>query len=112
MIERLIGMAQRQHFLVFTFAILIAAGGLFALNRLNIDAFPDVTGVRVEIGTEAVGLAPEEVEQLITFPIENVMNGLPNVEVVRSISKFGLSIVTVTFKDGTDVYFADRKSVV
>ncbi len=106
MIERLIGMAQRQRFLVFTFAILIAAGGLFALNRLNIDAFPDVTGVRVEIGTEAVGLAPEEVEQLITFPIENVMNGLPDVEVVRSISKFGLSIVTVTFKDGTDLYFA------
>ncbi len=106
MIERLIGMAQRQHFLVFTFAILIAAGGLFALNRLNIDAFPDVTPVRVEIGTEAVGLAPEEVEQLITFPIENVMNGLPDVEVVRSISKFGLSIVTVTFEDGTDVYFA------
>jgi cobalt-zinc-cadmium resistance protein CzcA len=106
MIERLIGTAQRQHFLVFTFAILIAAGGLFALNRLNIDAFPDVTPVRVEIGTEAVGLAPEEVEQLITFPIENVMNGLPDVEVVRSISKFGLSIVTVTFKDGTDVYFA------
>ncbi|MEE9532847.1 MAG: CusA/CzcA family heavy metal efflux RND transporter, partial [Acidimicrobiia bacterium] len=106
MIERLIGMAQRQHFLVFTFAILIAAGGLFALNRLNIDAFPDVTPVRVEIGTEAVGLAPEEVEQLVTFPIENVMNGLPDVEVVRSISKFGLSIVTVTFRDGTDVYFA------
>ena len=106
MIERLIGMAQRQHFLVFTFAILIAAGGLFALNRLNVDAFPDVTPVRVEIGTEAVGLAPEEVEQLITFPIENVMNGLPDVDVVRSISKFGLSIVTVTFKDGTDVYFA------
>jgi cobalt-zinc-cadmium resistance protein CzcA len=106
MIERLIGMAQRQHFLVFTFAILIAAGGLFALNRLNIDAFPDVTPVRVEIGTEAVGLAPEEVEQLITFPIENVMNGLPDVKVVRSISKFGLSIVTVTFEDGTDVYFA------
>lgn len=106
MIERLIGMAQRQHFLVFTFAILIAAGGLFALNRLNIDAFPDVTPVRVEIGTEAVGLAPEEVEQLITFPIENVMNGLPYVEVVRSISKFGLSIVTVTFTDGTDIYFA------
>lgn len=106
MIERLIEMAQRQHFLVFTFAILMAAGGLFALNQLNIDAFPDVTPVRVEIGTEAVGLAPEEVEQLITFPIENVMNGLPNVEVARSISKFGLSIVTVTFKDDTDVYFA------
>ncbi|GMQ82208.1 MAG: CusA/CzcA family heavy metal efflux RND transporter [Rhodothermia bacterium] len=106
MIDRLLETAQRQHFLVFTFSFLIAAGGLFGLSRLNIDAFPDVTPVRVEIGTEALGLAPEEVEQLITFPIENVMNGLPDVEVVRSISKFGLSVVTVTFKDGTDVYFA------
>jgi cobalt-zinc-cadmium resistance protein CzcA len=106
MIERLIEMAQRQHFLVFTFAILIAAGGLVGLNYLNIDAFPDVTPVRVEIGTEAPGLAPEEVEQLITFPIENVMNGLPDVQQVRSVSKFGLSIVTVVFKDDTDIYFA------
>jgi cobalt-zinc-cadmium resistance protein CzcA len=106
MVERLIEIAQRQHFLVFTFAILIAAGGIVGLNYLNIDAFPDVTPVRVEIGTEAPGLGPEEVEQLITFPIESVMNGLPGVQQVRSISKFGLSIVTVVFEDGTDIYFA------
>jgi heavy metal efflux system protein len=106
MIERLIEMAQRQHFLVFSFAVLIGVGGLLGLSRLNIDAFPDVTPVRVEIGTEAPGLGPEEVEQLVTFPIETVMNGLPGVEVVRSLSKFGLSVVTVTFEPRTDVYFA------
>ncbi|HEX5009351.1 MAG TPA: CusA/CzcA family heavy metal efflux RND transporter [Planctomycetota bacterium] len=106
MIERLIAAAQRQHFLVFTLVVLVAAGGLFGLSRLNVDAFPDVTTVQVDVGTEAPGLAPEEVEQLITFPIENAMNGLPHVEVVRSISKFGLSVVTVVFKDGTDIDFA------
>ncbi|MFQ5749173.1 MAG: efflux RND transporter permease subunit, partial [Planctomycetota bacterium] len=103
MIERLITMAQRQHFLVFILAILMAAGGIFGFSRLNVEAFPDVTNVQVEIGTEAPGLAPEEVEQLITFPIENVMNGLPDIDLVRSISKFGLSVVTVVFKDGTDI---------
>ena len=109
MIERLIALAQRQHFLVFTFTILVAAGGLYGLNRLNVDAFPDVTTVQVDVGTEAPGLAPEEVEQLITFPIENAMNGLPDVAVVRSISKFGLSVVTVVFEDGTDIYFARQQ---
>ena len=109
MIERLIALAQRQHFLVFTFTILVAAGGLYGLSRLNVDAFPDVTTVQVDVGTEAPGLAPEEVEQLITFPIENAMNGLPDVGVVRSISKFGLSVVTVVFEDGTDIYFARQQ---
>jgi len=109
MIERLITVAQRQHFLVFTLAILMAAGGIYGFSRLNVEAFPDVTNVQVEIGTEAPGLAPEEVEQLITFPIENVMNGLPDLHLVRSISKFGLSVVTVVFDDGTDIYFARQQ---
>ena len=109
LIDGLIAAAQRQHFLVFTLTVLIAAGGLLGLSRLNVDAFPDVTTVQVDVGTEAPGLAPEEVEKLITFPTETAMNGLPDVDVVRSISKFGLSVVTVVFKDGTDIYFARQQ---
>ncbi|HFD86708.1 MAG TPA: efflux RND transporter permease subunit, partial [Gammaproteobacteria bacterium] len=84
---------------------LIVAGGLI-LPKLNLDAFPDVTNIQVQINTEARGLASEEVEQLITFPIEAVMYALPDVEEVRSISKTGLSVITVVFKEGTDIYFA------
>ncbi|MEQ1866156.1 MAG: CusA/CzcA family heavy metal efflux RND transporter [Micropepsaceae bacterium] len=79
---------------------------LLLLQRLNLDAFPDVTNVQVTVNTEANGLASEEVEQLITYPIEAVMYALPDVEEVRSISKTGLSVVTVVFKEGTDIYFA------
>ncbi|MDX8385323.1 MAG: CusA/CzcA family heavy metal efflux RND transporter [Gallionella sp.] len=83
----------------------IVAGGLI-LPKLNLDAFPDVTNVQVQVNTEANGLASEEVEQLITFPIEAVMYALPDVEEVRSISKTGLSVITVVFKEGTDINFA------
>ncbi len=91
--------------------VLLGLGGLLVaavliLPRLNLDAFPDVTNVQVTINTEANGLAAEEVEQLITYPIEAVMFALPDVEDVRSISKTGLSAVTVVFKEGTDIYFA------
>lgn len=91
--------------------VLLGLGGLvvFAvllLPRLNLDAFPDVTNVQVTVNTEANGLAAEEVEQLITYPIEAVMYALPDVEEVRSISKTGLSVITVVFKEGTDIYFA------
>ena len=84
----------------------IIVGGALVLPKLNLDAFPDVTNVQVQINTEAQGLAAEEVEQLITFPIEAVMYALPDVEEVRSISKTGLSVITVVFKEGTDIYFA------
>jgi len=76
---------------------------------LNVDAFPDITPVQVEVDTEAEGLAPQEVEQLVTFPIENVMNGIPGVTRVQSISKFGLSVVTIYFRDDVDVYFARQQ---
>ncbi|MBF0583361.1 MAG: efflux RND transporter permease subunit [Magnetococcales bacterium] len=76
------------------------------IPRLNLDAFPDVTNIQVTINTEAHGLAAEEVEQLITFPVESVLSSLPDVKEVRSISKTGLSSVTVVFKDKTDIYFA------
>jgi cobalt-zinc-cadmium resistance protein CzcA len=86
-------------------AVVIGAGG-WSLSYLDVDAFPDTTPVMVQINTSAPSLTPEEVEQRITFPIEQVISGLPGLEKLRSVSKFGLSQVVVTFNDDTDVYFA------
>jgi len=109
MTDNFIAFFYRERLLVAVVSALIVAGGAFALTRLNVDAFPDVTPVQVEIDTEAEGLAPQEVEQLITFPIENVMNGIPGVVRVQSISKFGLSVVQVYFRDDVDIYFARQQ---
>src|SRR5438552_7222645 len=109
MTDNLIAFFYRERLLVAVVSMLIMAGGILALSRLNVDAFPDVTPVQVEIDTEAEGLAPQEVEQLITFPIENVMNGLSGVSRVQSISKFGLSVVVVDFRDDIDIYFARQQ---
>ena len=106
MTDNFIAFFYRERLLVAVVSALIVAGGALALSRLNVDAFPDVTPVQVEIDTEAQGLAPQEVEQLITFPIENTMNGIPGVVRVQSISKFGLSVVQVYFRDDIDIYFA------
>src|SRR3977135_3703286 len=109
MTDNAIAFFYRERLRVAVISLLIMAGGILALSRLNVDAFPDVTPVQVEIDTEAQGLAPQEVEQLITFPIENVMNGMPGVVRVQSISKFGLSVVTVYFRDDIDIYFARQQ---
>src|SRR5689334_13168454 len=85
--------------------ILIVIAGIVSFNNLPIDAFPDLTNNQVQILTEAPGMAPIEAEQLVTIPIESIMNGLPKVQQVRSISKFGLSVVTVVFDDNADMYF-------
>lgn len=90
---------------VIGIGILLAAG-FSALSKLNIDAFPDTTPIQVQINTVATSLVPEEVERLITFPVELSLGGLPGLEQIRSISQFGLSQITVTFQDGTDIYFA------
>src|SRR5882672_3820614 len=109
MTDNFIAFFYRERLLVAVVSMLIMAGGILALSRLNVDAFPDVTPVQVEVDTEGPGLAPQEVEQLITFPIENVMSGIPGVVRVQSISKFGLSVVTVYFRDDVDVYFARQQ---
>lgn len=106
MFDHIIKWAIKARFLVALILLSILALAVMSLNKLNLDAFPDVTNVQVVINTEAPGLAAEEVEQLITFPIESVMYAMPDVEQVRSISKTGLSGITVVFKDDVDIYFA------
>jgi heavy metal efflux system protein len=87
-------------------ALALAVGGLFAFRALPVDAFPDPSPSLVQVFTETEGLSPEEVERYVTFPVETAMSGLPDVEEIRSVSNFGLSIVNIYFEDGTDVYFA------
>lgn len=106
MFDRIVDLGVNNRLLVTMALIAALVGGVFVIPRLNLDAFPDVTNIQVAVNTEAPGLAAEEVEQLITYPIEAVMYAMPDVEEVRSISKTGLSIVTVVFKEGTDIYFA------
>lgn len=106
MFNRIIDWAVINRLLVVIALITLMASAIFIIPKLNLDAFPDVTNVQVSVNTEAPGLAAEEVEQLITYPVEAVMYALPDVEEVRSISKTGLSGVTVVFKEGTDIYFA------
>ena len=109
MIEQLLTGVLKQRVLVLLLGIALMVWGGSALVRLPIDAFPDVTNVQVQVVTEAKGLAPEEVENLATVPVESVMNGIPRVQNVRSISMFGLSQVTVVFEDGVDIYFARQQ---
>lgn len=106
MFNKMIDWSINNRLLVIIALIATMAGSVMVIPKLNLDAFPDVTNVQVAVNTEAPGLAAEEVEQLITYPIEAVMYALPDVEQVRSISKTGLSGVTVVFKGGTDIYFA------
>lgn len=106
MLTKLIDFAVRNRLLVVLALAAATVGAVLLLPRLNLDAFPDVTNIQVTVNTEARGLAAEEVEQLITYPIEAVMYSLPSVAEVRSISRTGLSVVTVVFDEGTDLYFA------
>lgn len=102
----IIDFSLRNRVVVIIGALLAAVAGTVSLQYLDIDAFPDTTPVQVQINTVAPALAPEEVERQITFPVEQAISGLPGLEDLRSVSKFGLSQVVVVFKDGTDIYFA------
>ncbi len=104
--NRLIAFALKQRFFVIGGALTLVMGGLYALTHLPFDAFPDLTGTRVEVITPAPGMPPEDIERLVTYPIESSLMGIPRAEGVRSVSKQGLSIITVSFPDDVDVYFA------
>jgi cobalt-zinc-cadmium resistance protein CzcA len=106
MINRLIEFSLEQRFIVLALTILMAVVGFYSLNNIPVDAFPDVTNVQVQVLAEAPGFSPVEVEKFVTYPIENAMNGLPQLTEVRSISKFGLTVVTIVFEDDVDIYFA------
>jgi len=106
MIEHILRVSIHKSWLVLTGVLVMAMLGVYSYHKLPIDAVPDITNVQVQINTQAVGYSPMEAEQRVTFPIERVMAGLPNLEYTRSISRYGLSQVTVIFKDGTDIYFA------
>jgi cobalt-zinc-cadmium resistance protein CzcA len=106
MIDRILEFSIRQRWLVIIAALAMGALGVYNFTRLPIDAVPDITNVQVQINATAQGFSPLEVEQRITFPIETGMGGLPKLKYTRSLSRYGLSQVTVVFDDGTDIYFA------
>lgn len=106
MLDAIIRSSLRHRFLVLLLTAIFVAVGIRAMLLLPIDAFPDTTPVQVQVNTAAAALSPQELEQLVTFPIEQAISGLPGLDEVRSISKLGLSQVTAIFEDGTDLYFA------
>lgn len=109
MIDKLISFSIQHRWLVLLTTLAIAAYGVFNYGRLPIDAVPDITNVQVQINTGAPGLSALEIEQRITFPVETAMAGIPNLEQTRSLSYYGLSQVTVIFKDGTDIYWGRQQ---
>ena len=111
MIDRILEFSLRNRLLVILLSLGVIGGGILSLSRLPIDAFPDVSPTLVQVVTESPGLAPEEVEKLITYPVEVAMNGMPGVQQVKSISAFGISQVSVYFNDNVNIYFARQLSL-
>lgn len=109
MIRRIVDASVRNRYLVVLITAGVAAFGLRAAGDLKIDAVPDITNVQVQVLTQAPALGPEEIERFVTFPVENAMSGLPALEAIRSISRDGLSAVTLVFEEGTDLYFARQQ---
>src|SRR5215510_5088537 len=106
MFERIIGFCIEQRWFVMLAVLGMAMLGVYSYTRLPVDAVVDISNVQVVVNTEAAGYSPLEIEQRVTYPIETVMAGLPGLEQTRSLSRYGLSQVTVIFRDGTDIYFA------
>ena len=96
----------KQRLVVVVVALALGIAGVFAFKHLSVDAFPDVTNIQVQVATVAVGRSPEEIERLITVPVEIAMTGLPGLVEMRSLNKSGLSLITLVFTDQTDVFFA------
>lgn len=108
MLNRILEFSLANRFLIIIIALVVVGFGIRSMLKLPIDAVPDVTPNQVQILTNSPGLGPVEVERFITFPVETAMSGLPGIEGIRSVSRFGLSAVTVTFKEDVDIYFARR----
>ena len=106
MLEAIIAQTLKYRSFVLLGVLVLVAFGAYSYLNLPIDAFPDVTNVQVEILSTAPGLSALEIERFVTYPIENAMRGLPDVVQMRSVTKFGLSVVTIVFKDSVDIYFA------
>ncbi len=106
MLSRIIDLSLENRLLVFVLVILMAVAGMWSAQQLPIDAVPDMTNVQVTVITDAGSLSPVEVERYVTYPVESAMGGIPRVEEVRSISRFGVSVVTIVFEEGTDIYWA------
>ncbi len=104
--NKIIDFVLRNRLLITVLAIIVMAAGYLSYKQLPIDAFPDVSPALVQVFTQTEGLAPEEIEKYVTYPVETAMNGLPNLQLIRSVSNFGLSVVNIYFEDGTDIYFA------
>lgn len=109
MLEKIIRFAIAHRWLMLLLTLGLVAIGVWSFTKLPIDATPDITNVQVQINTEAPGYSPLEAEQRVTFPIETALAGLPNLEYTRSLSRYGLSQVTVIFEDGTDIFFARQQ---
>ena len=106
MIEKIIAFSLRQRTLILIVLALIVGVGLYSFLSLPIDAFPDVTNVQVEVVATAPGLSPLEIEKFVTYPVEMAMRGLPGLDIMRSVTKYGISVVTLVFRDKVDIYFA------
>lgn len=106
MIDKILEYSMRQRMFVLLAAVALMGAGIWAAFRLPVDAVPDITNTQVQINTEVEGLAPEEIEKLVTYPIEMEMSGIPGMTELRSLSKTGLSQITLVFEDGTDIYRA------
>src|SRR5690349_16761236 len=106
MIDKLIGFSIRNKFIIGLFTIALIVWGVYSLRKLPIDALPDITNNQVQVITVAPTVAAQEVERFITAPIEITMANLPDITEIRSISRFGLSVITIVFEDKVDVYHA------
>lgn len=106
MIDAIVRLSVERRYLMLSLVLLVVGLGVWSFQRLPIDAVPDITNVQVQINTEAEGYSPLEVEQRVTFPVETALYGLPNLSYTRSLSRYGLSQITVVFEEGTDIYSA------
>ncbi|MGE5362064.1 MAG: efflux RND transporter permease subunit [Bacteroidales bacterium] len=109
MLERLMALSLRNRLLALLIVVLVAGVGAWAVATIPIDAFPDVTNIQVEVVSTAPGLSPLEIERFVTYPIEMSMRGLPGLTAMRSVTKYGISVVTVVFRDDVDIYFARQQ---